>query len=172
MQHHPRAGHRQRAPRDLLTKAKAAGITDIYLNAAGLRTAGAMVFWLDPYNGEAVQATYAGVRKPVGQHLMRYSDDYVMMTYNVDPANAADRARLALSYASSLPASSRPHMLASMETHTLGSANTVSYADAVGKNAKTVVLQNRQTITNLLASYSAFAGVSLHDFVGWSAMPN
>lgn len=141
------------------------------LKAAGLRTAGAMVFWLDNYNGEAVQATYLGVRKPVSQHLMRYIDDYVLMTYNTDPVNAANRAKLALQYASSLPASSRPRVSASMETHTLGSANTVSYADAVGKNSKAVVLQDRQTITNLLASYAAFAGVSLHDFVGWSALP-
>jgi hypothetical protein len=141
------------------------------LKAAGLRTAGAMVFWLDDYNDEAVQVTYAGVRKPVSQHLMRYIDDYVMMTYNVDPANAANRARLALAYASSLPVSSRPRVSASMETHTLGGPNTVSYADAPGKNSKAVVLQDRQTINTLLASYAAFAGVSLHDFVGWSAMP-
>ncbi len=141
------------------------------LKAAGLRTAGAMVFWLDDYYGEPVQATYAGVRKPVSQHLMRYMDDYVLMTYNTDPANAANRARSALQYASSLPASSRPRVSASMETHTLGYANTVSYADTPGKNSKTVVLQDRQTISNLLASYAAFAGVSLHDFVGWSAMP-
>jgi hypothetical protein len=142
------------------------------LKAAGLRTAGAMVFWLDDYNGEPIRVDYAGVRKPVSQHLMRYIDDYVMMTYNVDPTNAANRARLALSYASSLPASSRPRVSASMETHTLGGPNTVSYADAPGKNSKAVVLQDRQTINTLLASYAAFAGVSLHDLEGWSAMPN
>lgn len=142
------------------------------LKAAGLRTAGAMVFWLDDYNGQAVQATYAGVRQPVSQHLMRYIDDYVMMTYNTDPANAANRARLALAYASSLPANVRPRVSASMETHTLGSPNTVSYADVPSKNSRAVVLQDRQTIHALLASYAAFAGVSLHDYVGWGAMPD
>jgi hypothetical protein len=142
------------------------------LKAANLRTGGSMVFWVDNYVGEPVQVTYGGVRKPVSQHLMRFIDDYVVMTYNVDPANAAGRATSALAYASSLPALGRPRVSASMETHTLGEPNTVSYADVPAKNFKSVVLQDRTTMRNTLSTYSAFGGISLHDYVGWKAMPD
>jgi hypothetical protein len=147
------------------------------LKAANLRTAGSMVFWVDSYAGEPVQVTYpnaqgVSVRKPVSQHLMRFIDDYVVMTYNVDPANAASRATSALAYASSLPVLSRPRVSASMETHTLGEPNRVSYADVPAKNFKSVVLQDRTIIRTTLSGYSAFGGVSLHDYSGWKVMPN
>jgi hypothetical protein len=148
------------------------------LKAAGLRTGGTMVFWVDSYVGEPVRVTYpnnkgAPDRRPVSQHLMRFIDDYVIMTYNVNPANAASRAASALAYASSLSApNNRPRISASMETHTLGEPNTVSYADVPAKNFKSVVLQDRATIRTTLSFYSAFGGMSLHDYVGWKAMPN
>jgi hypothetical protein len=151
---------------------------NVKLKAAQLRTAGSMVFWIDGYLGGPVQVTYADaqgvlVRKPVAQHLMHFIDDYVVMTYNVDPSNAASRAEAAAKYADTLPPAERPRISASMETHDLKYPNTISYANAADdKKFKSVVLLDREMIKAKLAAYTAFGGVSLHDYEGWVLLPD
>jgi len=141
------------------------------LQDAHLRTSAAMVSYTGDYYGEPLMIDYNGVSANVGHLMMGFTDDYVVMTYNTDPANAAGRAKEQVAFASELPADVRPRVLASMEVDR-GIQAKVSYGDTPGKASKAVVLKDRQTIEDALSSYPAFAGVSIHDWAGWEALPS
>ncbi len=143
----------------------------------GLKFGIAAPSWVDSYCSEPdyticapIQGTHNGQLKPVMEHLMSFTDDYVVMSYNTDPANAANRVAGEAQYASNLPIGSRPRVQAAIETHIIGAPH-VSYADTVGKKSRAVALADMTTIKNTLSIYSAFAGVAIHDWLGWKGLP-
>jgi len=143
------------------------------LHAQGLRFGVAMPWWTEDYEGGELMLSFpeaASKRQGVMKHMMGMVDDYVVMSYNTDPANAVARVHAQAAYASSLPASRRPRVYASVEV-TPGIGVNVSYADTKGKCAKAVVLQDVGTITKALRHLSAFSGVAIHHWSAWQAMP-
>ena len=142
------------------------------LHTKGLRFSAAMPFWTDSYYGGQVNVTFApsNVRQCVSRYMMQFVDDYIIMSYNTDPANAASRVQSQAKYASTLPESSRPRIYGGVET-VAGAGATVSYADTAGKQSKAVVLADIQTITKTLSTFSAFHGMNLHAWEGWHALP-
>ncbi len=136
-----------------------------------LRAGAAMVFFTEDYQGEPLMIDYNGVTANVGHLMMGYTDDYVVMSYNTDPENAAGRVAGQAAFASKLPADVRPRILAAMETNT-GVETHVSYGDTPGKATKAQVLADRAAIAGRLRIYPAFAGVSLHAWSGWQALPD
>ena len=140
------------------------------LTAAGLKFSAAMPFWTEDYYGAPVMVTYGGERASVGRQMMKSVHDYVIMSYNTDPANAAARAAVQVQMASALPFDKRPRVSAAVETHP-GIGSHISYADTPGKNARHVVLQDIDQIRAALDTQPAFGGVSVHDWQGWQILP-
>ena len=138
------------------------------LQQSGLEFGAAMPSWVDDYFGEEVQVTFNGTRQGVMKHMMAILDEYVVMSYNTNPSNAAFRLNGELLYADSL--SVRPRIYAAMETHS-GPGPTVSYGDHPEKGTKTIVLQDLGIIDSILSSHASFKGVCIHDWVGWTALP-
>jgi hypothetical protein len=142
-------------------------------SAAGLRFGAAFPSWVDDYEGEAVTYVAGGVRKNVLDAMMALVDDYVVMSYNTDPANAANRVAGELARASALKATAGMHypaMHASVETHR-GVGPTISYGDHPVKNTKAAVVIDMDIIHKKLSSYPAFSGVAVHDWEGWRLLP-
>lgn len=144
------------------------------LHAQNLHFGAAMPFWTESYYGAEVQVSFPRVDSP-RQSVMRYMmpllDEYVVMSYNTDPANAAGRVAAQAAHASTLPAVSRPHVYASMEV-SVGVGANVSYADTPGKNSKGVVIQDMKTIITTLSQHPAFKGVALEHWSSWQTMPD
>jgi hypothetical protein len=143
------------------------------LHAHGLRFGAAMPFWTQSYNGCDVQVNFpsnAHTRQSVMKHMMTLVDDYVVMSYNVNPSEAARRVADQAAYASTLPVALRPRVFASMEVEA-GVGVNVSYADTPGKNSKQVVLKDLESITEKLGQFSAFKGVALHHWSSWQVLP-
>ncbi len=136
-----------------------------------LRAGAAMVFFTEDYQGEPLKIDYNGVTANVGHLMMGYTDDYVVMSYNTDPENAAGRVAGQAAFASQLPADVRPRILAAMETNP-GVEAHVSYGDTPSKATKAQVLADRAALADRLRLYPAFAGVSLHAWSGWQALPD
>ena len=136
------------------------------LKSNHLKTGAAMVFYTGDYFGEPLTVDYNGVRANVGHLMMGYTDSYVVMSYNTDPANAANRVVEQAAFASKLPADIRPQVLASMEVDK-GVEAKVSYGDTPGKDTKAAVLADRDALSAALATYPAFAGVAIHAWSGW-----
>lgn len=136
-----------------------------------LRAGAAMVFFTEDYQGEPLTIDYNGVTANVGHLMMSYADDYVVMSYNTDPENAAGRVAGQAAFASQLPPDVRPRILAAMETDA-GVEAHVSYGDTPGKATKAAVLADRAAISERLHVYPAFAGVSLHAWSGWQVLPD
>ncbi len=141
------------------------------LKSNHLKTGAAMVSFTGDYYGEPLMIDYNGVHANVGHLMMGYTDDYVVMSYNTDPANAAARVAEQAAFASKLPPDIRPEILAAMEVDK-GVEAKVSYGDTLGKNSKTAVLADRDAIAATLGAYPAFAGISLHAWSGWKALPD
>jgi hypothetical protein len=137
------------------------------MHAAGLKYGASMVSWVDDYYGEEVTATYNGVDKGVMKHIMPLIDDYVVMSYNTDPANAANRLKGELQFADTL--TNGPRVYAAVETHT-GVGSTISYGDSPTKDSKAAVLNDIKIIDEQLSVSKSFAGVSIHDWVGWELL--
>lgn len=140
------------------------------LHERHLRLGAAMPFWTESYGGEPVTVEWDGAVRPVGQAMMAYLDDEIIMSYNTDPANAAARVAAQAAYASTLPADHRPRISASMETDREVGA-TISYGDTPGKQSKAVLLADMGAIQDKLAAYPAFAGVSIEDWTGFLELP-
>lgn len=145
--------------------------TTVYntMKSNGLRTGAAMVFFTENHYGEPLKVTYNGVRASIGHLMMGVTDDYVVMSYNTDPANAAARVAAQADFASKLPADVRPRIIAAMETNP-GIGATISYGDTPGKQSKAAVMTDLATMSRQLDTYPAFAGVSLHAWRGWIAL--
>jgi hypothetical protein len=139
------------------------------LKSNGLRTGAAMVFFTEDHYGEPLRIAYNGVRSHIGQLMMGATDDFIVMSYNTDPANAASRVSAQAAFASRLSAEVRPRVIAAMETNPRVGA-TVSYADTPGKQSKAAVLVDMAIISQHLEIYPAFAGVSVHAWRGWQAL--
>ncbi|MEO7161608.1 MAG: hypothetical protein ABI041_01690, partial [Bdellovibrionia bacterium] len=133
---------------------------------AGLKLGAAMPSWTDNYYDEEVLVSFNGLRQGVMKHMMRILDDYVIMSYNTNPKNVARKLIGAITYADSLPVSSRPRVFGGLETHKeVGS--TISYADTSGKSNRSSVMKDIQTIQEILGSHESFYGMNLHDWMGW-----
>lgn len=154
--------------RDWLSTQRA---VDARLRRAGLRSGAAMVSFTEDYYGEPLSVTFAGKRTSAGRHMMAFVDDYVVMTYNTDPRNAAGRAAAQAAYASTLPPARRPRVFASIETNA-GVGAGVSYGDTPGKQSKAVALADMAAIARILKRHAAFAGVSIHSWEGWRVLPD
>jgi hypothetical protein len=136
---------------------------------AGLRLASSVPSWTDDYYGEPVLATVEGQTADVTHFLMAIIDDYCIMSYNTNPLNAANRVVTKLQYADTLR-QNQPRVSAAVETH-LGAGQTVSYADTPPKNNKAAVISDIDIIFTTLAHHPSFAGVNIHDWVGWDTLP-
>ena len=137
------------------------------MDAAHLLFGASMPSWTDDYYGEEVQVTWSGVRQGVMKHMMNLVDDYVVMSYNTNPANAANRVVGEVTWADQL--ASHPRVFAAVETHA-GVGVGVSYGDDPAKNSKFAVLADMDAIADDLSQHSSFAGVSIHDWVGWHGL--
>jgi hypothetical protein len=137
--------------------------------AAGLRFGAAFPSWVDDYYGEPVTVPTLSGRRPLLHVMIGLVDDYVVMSYNVDPRNAANRVLGELAYASSLKARLNvrgPMVHAAVETHK-GVGPTVSYGDHPVKNTKAAVVNDLDMLHQHLSGYAAFAGIAIHDWEGW-----
>ena len=146
--------------------------TTVYetLKSNDLRTGAAMVFFTEDHYGEPLRVTYKGVRASIGHFMMGVTDDYVVMSYNTDPVNAAARVAAQAAFASKLPIEARPRIIAAVETNP-GVGATISYGDTPGKQSRAAVLADMAAISRQLEIYPAFAGISLHAWRGWKALP-
>jgi hypothetical protein len=141
---------------------------------AGLKYGAAMSHWIDDYYGEEVKATHKGVRQGVMKHIMPLLDEYIVMSHNTSPTNAANRLLDAtntffigeLHYANTLPLATRPRIRAALETHA-GVGATVSYGDHATKNSRAAVLADIEIIKGILGGHASFGVIDIHDWVGW-----
>ncbi|RMY97022.1 hypothetical protein D0860_08686 [Hortaea werneckii] len=143
------------------------------LHGQNLQFSAAMPFWTENYNGSPVQVnspTDTDPRQSVMRYMMPLLDEYIVMSYNTDPANAANRVEAQASYASTLPVGKRPRVYAAMEVSP-NIGETVSYGDTAGKDSKSVVLRDRTRIEEILGRHGAFAGVAIHYWTTWRDMP-
>jgi hypothetical protein len=143
------------------------------LHAEDLHFGAAMPFWTEAYYGGEVQVSYPGdgsVRQSVMKYMMPLLDEYVVMSYNTHPDNAAGRVDAQAAYASTLPGASRPRVYASMEV-SVGVGENVSYGDTAGKNSKGAVMRDMRDIVGMLSRHEAFKGVALHHWDSWQVLP-
>ncbi|TKA74194.1 hypothetical protein B0A55_05138 [Friedmanniomyces simplex] len=143
------------------------------LRTHGLCFGAAMPWWTESYEGGELGVRFpdrAGIRQSVMKHMMALVDDYVVMSYHADPANAVRRVEVQAAYASSIPADRRPRVYASVEVAP-GVGGPVSYGDAEGKNSKAVVLRDMTVITEGLSRYPAFGGIAVHQWSAWQSIP-
>jgi hypothetical protein len=143
------------------------------LHAQGLRFGAAMPFWTESYCGGEVRVSYpegTDKRQGVMKYMMPLLDEYVVMSYNTSPANAASRVAVQAAYASTLPAESRPRVSGSMEV-TAGVGANISYGDTASTNSKAVVMQDMRIMIETLSQHSAFTGISFHHWSAWQVMP-
>jgi hypothetical protein len=143
------------------------------LHSQNLHFGAAMPFWTESYFGGEVQVNHPDsgcIRQSVMKHMMPLLDEYVVMSYNTSPDNAAARVAAQAAYASTLPAASRPRVYASIEV-AVGVGENVSYGDTAGKNSKSVVMRDMESIIATLKPHSAFKGVALHHWSSWQVMP-
>ncbi|KAI7280713.1 hypothetical protein KC345_g4589 [Hortaea werneckii] len=143
------------------------------LHRQNLQFSAAMPFWTETYYGSPVQVNFPSntdPRQSVMKHMMPLLDEYIVMSYNTDPANAANRVEAQATYASTLPVEKQPRVYAAMEVSP-NVGETISYGDTAGKNSKAVVLRDRARIEELLGRHGAFAGVAIHYWTTWRDMP-
>ncbi|KAK5126683.1 hypothetical protein LTR85_009617 [Meristemomyces frigidus] len=140
----------------------------------------AMPFWLHDYEGEPVTVPWGSsysddgspARTCIQDLIMPLLDEYVIMSYNTDPANAASRVLQQARYASAkaLEGCKMPRVLGSLETER-GAGRNVSYGDTPGKEFKTAVLNDIGTIEEMLQKYPAFHGMAIHHWAAWDKLP-
>ena len=139
------------------------------MKAANLTYSAAIASWIDDYEGEPVSVMYQGTRKGLMQHLMPVVQDYVIMSYNTNPANVIRRIGGELKYADSLR-NLRPRILFGLETHA-GAGVHVSYADTPSKNTMAAVLSDFESISRMASEHASFGGGAIHDWEGWRELP-
>lgn len=142
------------------------------LAAAKLQFSAAMPFWLAEYYGEPVNVSWPSSSSPnqcVMNYMMPLLNDYVVMSYNTDPNNAASRVATQAKYASEM--SPTTAVLAGMDV-VVGDGDNVSYGDTAGKDSQAVVLSDMEVIEEDLGGYAAFSGVAINDWAGWFALPS
>ena len=131
----------------------------------------AMPFWLHSYEGEPITLPWPNGPQPrrcVMDLIMPLVDEYIVMSYNTNPENAASRIHEQARYASSLLQSGSivPRVLGSLETARDVGVN-VSYGDTPDKQSKEAVLKDLNTIECSLEKYPAFSGMAIHHWAAW-----
>ncbi|KAK0862828.1 hypothetical protein LTS02_006917 [Friedmanniomyces endolithicus] len=146
------------------------------LHAHGLRFGAAMPWWTEAYEGEELGVRFpehgGGMRRQsVMKHMMGLVDEYVVMSYYTDPAEAVRRVEVQAAFASGMAGVGRPRVCAAVEV-TPGVGRRVSYGDTEGKNSRAVVLRDVGVIEEGLSRYAAFGGVAVHHWSAWQSMPD
>jgi hypothetical protein len=143
------------------------------LHAQSLHFGAAMPFWTECYCDEEVKVNFprsTNKRHGVMKYIMSLVDEYVVMSYNTSPSNAASRVAVQAAYASTLPVAVRPRVYGSMEVSASVGVN-VSYGDTPGKNSKAAVMRDMVIMTETLSQHSAFKGIAFHHWSSWQVMP-
>ncbi|KAK3674919.1 hypothetical protein LTR78_005263 [Recurvomyces mirabilis] len=138
------------------------------MHSYGLEFSAAMPFWLHDYEGEPITVYWSGGYTCVMDLVMPLMDEYVVMSYNTDPANATKRIVTQAAHATkqAVEGSKMPRILGSVET-AKGVGRNISYGDTVGKQSRTAVLRDVRVIEEELAEYPAFAGMAIHHWAAW-----
>lgn len=139
------------------------------LRKYGLASGGAFPTWLDDYYGEELTVNFDGSDRSVMKHMMTLVDDYCLMSYQTDLNKVYQRVIDELIFADSL--SRKVNVFPGLETHRGRGAN-VTYGDHPSKNSKSAVLNDIGKIELKLETYKCFAGVNIHDWVGWKQLKN
>ncbi|CAJ2507879.1 Uu.00g090650.m01.CDS01 [Anthostomella pinea] len=142
----------------------------------GLEVGAALPFWLHDYEGEtltvSVPSPNGTQRTSVMELIMPLLDEYVVMSYNTIPTTAANFVSEQAKYASDQARNGSVKMtrvLGAVET-AKGIGQGVSYGDTPGKDSRTAVLEDTNTIESGLARYSAFGGLAIHHWAAWEAL--
>ncbi|KAK0310694.1 hypothetical protein LTR01_003849 [Friedmanniomyces endolithicus] len=146
------------------------------LHTHGLRFGAAMPWWTEAYEGEALDVTFPedGVgsrRQSVMKHMMSLVDEYVVMSYYTDPAEAVRRVEAQVAFAEGMAGVGRPRVCAAVEV-TPGVGRRVSYGDTEGKDSRAVVLRDVGVIERSLSRFAAFGGVAVHHWAAWRSTPD
>lgn len=140
----------------------------------GMELGAALPFWLDNYDDEplTVPSSTSGGRTRVMELLMPILDEYVLMSYNTNPATAASFVAQQAMYATQQvnAGQAMPRVLGGVEVGQ-GIGSGVSYADTTGKASKAIVLADIGTIENDLSSYPSFSGVAIDHWAAWTDLP-
>lgn len=115
-------------------------------------------------------AYYNGVKKELHKALMEYVDEYVIMSYHTNVNSKVSlMCKDHLDYANTLPDGKRPRVLSAIETHCLVD-QYVSYCDTPPQNTKSAANYGMMQHTDLFGTNISYAGVGIHDWVGWSGL--
>jgi hypothetical protein len=113
---------------------------------------------------------YKGVKKELCKALMDYVDEYVIMSYHTNVNSKVSlMCKDHLDYANTLADGQRPRVLSAIETHCLVD-QYVSYCDTPPQNTKPAANYGMVQHTDLFGSNISYAGVGIHDWVGWSGL--
>nr|OQO25517.1 hypothetical protein B0A51_04721 [Rachicladosporium sp. CCFEE 5018] len=147
--------------------------TSELVRANDMQFGAALPFWLHDYEGEplTIPVTPSDDRVCVMDFLMPILDQYVVMSYNTDPAIAASLVVQQAAYASQQlqEGQNMPSVLGAVEVGT-GVGSGVSYGDTLGKASRAVVLKDIEVITQSLSMYPAFRGMAIHHWQAWNEL--
>jgi hypothetical protein len=135
--------------------------------AAGLDYGAALPDWVDNYEGEPVTVAWQGERQSLLRRLLGIVPQYVVMSYNTNPAKVVERIRGELRAADR---GGEPRIVFGLETHA-GAGVNVSYADTSGKRRRARVMADIETIASEIAGHPSFLGWAIHDWQGWRTLP-
>lgn len=151
-----------------------------FLRSYNMPFGAAMPFWLHDYEGEPVTVPWgtgyaedgSPARTCIMELIMPLLDEYVVMSYNTDPAIAAGRILQQVRYAcaQTLEGNKAVRVLGSVET-AKGAGKDVSYGDTPGKESRAAVLDDISIIEGTLRKYPAFRGMAIHHWAGWDELP-
>ena len=136
------------------------------LHNANLKSGAAVPSWFDDYYGEQLTLTFDGVTQNLMKHAIKYVDDYCIMSYMTDLNKMAERVKTEIIYGSSLAGK---NVFPGIET-VKGRGGAVTYGDNASKKYKSAVLKDIATIEAKWKDYKGFAGVNIHDWLGWSKL--
>ncbi|KAK0364935.1 hypothetical protein LTR12_005623 [Friedmanniomyces endolithicus] len=142
------------------------------LHAQGLRFGAAMPWWTEAYEGEELGVSFppegaGGRRQSVMKHMMGLVDEYVVMSYYTDPAEAVRRVEVQAAFASGMAGVGRPRVFAAVEVAP-GVGRRVSYGDTEGKNSRAVVLRDVGVIEEVDAGLTNRLWIATLGTLDWS----
>lgn len=136
------------------------------LRAANLKSGAALPSWLEDYYGEPLSVSFDGVNQTMMKHMLRYVDDYDIMSYQTDLARVKQRVVNELIYGDTLVGKA---IFPGVET-VKGRGRAVTYGDHPTKRFKSAVLKDIATMETMFTGYKSFAGVNIHDWLGWQKL--
>lgn len=137
------------------------------LHSLNLASGAALPSWLDDYYDEPLTVTFDGITQTVMKHMMNYVDDYCIMSYQTDTSIVAQRVVSELTYGSTIPGK---RVFPGVETVT-GRGAAVTYGDNYTKAKKSAVLSDIAKMEGMFSKFASFAGINIHDWIGWSELP-